>query len=69
MNWFILCLVAKNKIKMDNPELEEAVRFIAAELMHKPDTDKMQLIEKASQKFDLNPLQTEFLLNKYVFGK
>jgi hypothetical protein len=54
---------------MDNKELEEAVRFIALELKDNPDANKAQLIERASQKFDLNPLQTEFLLNKYVFGK
>jgi hypothetical protein len=54
---------------MDNKELEEAVRFIALELKDNPDANKAQLIERASQNFDLNPLQTEFLLNKYVFGK
>jgi hypothetical protein len=49
--------------------LEEAVRFISMELMSNPGIDRSKLIEKASQKFDLNPLQTEFLYNKYVFQK
>jgi hypothetical protein len=49
--------------------LEEAVRFISLELIESPGTDKSLLIEKASQKFDLNPLQTDFLYNKYVLQK
>jgi hypothetical protein len=49
--------------------LEEAVRFISRELLDNPGTDKSSLIEKASHKFDLNPLQTDFLYNKYVFQK
>jgi hypothetical protein len=54
---------------MESKNLEEAVRFISMELKDDPEADKTQLIEKASQKFDLNPLQTEFLLNKYIYGK
>jgi hypothetical protein len=54
---------------MENKELEDAIRFISIELKDNPETNKAQLIERASQKFDLNPLQAEFLLNKYVYGK
>ena len=54
---------------MDNKSLEEAIRFISLELQGNPDADKSKIIEIASQKFDLNPLQTDFLLNKFVFGK
>ena len=46
--------------------LEEAVRFISTELKDNPGTDKLKLIEIASQRFDLNPLQTEFLVNKFI---
>ena len=54
---------------MDNRELEDAIRLISMELKDNPDSNRVELIERASQKFDLNPLQTEFLLNKYVFEK
>ncbi len=54
---------------MDKNILEEAVRFISMELRDNPEADKLKLIERVSQKFNLNPLQTEFLMNKYVFGK
>ncbi|MBN2401504.1 MAG: hypothetical protein JXN64_03815 [Spirochaetes bacterium] len=54
---------------MKKKSLEEAIRFISLELKGNPDADKHHLIESASQKFDLNPMQTEFLLNKYVPGK
>ena len=53
---------------MDKTLLEDAVRFISLELQDNPDADRVKLIEKASQQFDLNPIQTEFLMNKYVFG-
>jgi hypothetical protein len=46
--------------------LEDAVRFISNELKENPDADKSKLIDIASQRFDLNPMQTEFLVNKYI---
>jgi hypothetical protein len=49
--------------------LEEAVRFISMELKDNPDTNKSKLIEIASQRFDLNPLQTEFLINKFILDR
>lgn len=54
---------------MDKSVLEEAIRYISGELNLDPNKDKAKLIDEASQKFDLNPLQTEFLLDKYVFNK
>ena len=53
---------------MDTKPMEEAVRYISVELKSNPDADRNILIEKASQQFDLNPLQSEFLLNKFVLG-
>jgi hypothetical protein len=53
---------------MENKLMEEAVRFISLELKDNPSADKIKLIEKASLMFDLNPLQTDFLMNKYVYG-
>ncbi len=48
--------------------IREAVRFIGVELKNNPDLDKVKLINKAAQKYDLNPMQTEFLTNKYILG-
>ncbi len=49
--------------------LEDAIRFIGLELKDNPNTDIVKLIEEASQKFDLNPMQQEFLTNKYILNR
>ncbi len=49
--------------------MENAIRFIAAELKENPGADKNALIDEASRKYDLNPMQTEFLVNKYVLNQ
>ena len=51
-----------------SPAVGKAVRFIGGELKHNPDADKSKIIEEASRKFDLNPMQTEFLINKFIFS-
>ncbi len=48
--------------------MEKAVRYISDILKDTPDADKFKLIEDTSKKFNLNPLQTEFLTNKIVYG-
>ncbi|MCL2026315.1 MAG: hypothetical protein FWG92_05880 [Leptospirales bacterium] len=48
--------------------IKKAVEFIGLELKNAPDTCKLKLIEEASQKFDLDPLQTEFLTNKLLLS-
>lgn len=54
---------------MGKTALEDAIRLISLELKDNPNADKVALIERVSQQFNLNPLQSEFLMNKYVFGK
>jgi hypothetical protein len=54
---------------MSDKTMEDTIRFISSELKENPDIDRTKLIERASQKFDLNPLQTDFLMNKYVYNK
>jgi hypothetical protein len=49
--------------------MEDAVRFLGTELKENPNADKTKLINEASQRFDLNPLQTEFLIKKYVLDE
>ncbi len=54
---------------MDSKALEDAIRHISLELKDNPNANRSKLIEEASQKYDLSPLQADFLLNKYVLGK
>ncbi|MBP7584529.1 MAG: hypothetical protein KBA61_10870 [Spirochaetes bacterium] len=49
--------------------IEDAVRFIGQELRDNPGASVVKLIEEASQKYDLNPMQQEFLTNKYILNK
>ena len=48
--------------------IRKAVEFIGIVLKDEPDTDKLKLIDEAAQKFDLNPLQAEFLTNKFLLS-
>jgi hypothetical protein len=48
--------------------MEDAVKFIGLELKANADADKSKLIEEAAQQFDLTPMQTEFLINKYILN-
>jgi len=48
--------------------MKNAIKYISDQLKDEPECSKSQLIEEASRRFDLTPLQTEFLLNKYVLG-
>jgi hypothetical protein len=52
---------------MDN-SMEDAIRFIGGELKANPGANRSKLIEEAGQKFDLDPKQTEFLVNKFVLN-
>jgi hypothetical protein len=49
-----------------DPSMENAFRFISAELKENPGVDRSALIDEASRRYDLNPMQTEFLINKYI---
>jgi hypothetical protein len=48
--------------------MKNAIRYISEQLKDEPEYNKNKLVEEASRKYDLSPLQTEFLLNKYVLG-
>ncbi len=49
--------------------MEDAFRFISGELKANPEADKAKLIEEAAQKYDLDPKQTDFLVNKFILDK
>mgnify|MGYP001313496521 CR=1 FL=1 len=46
--------------------IKNAVKYISEVLKETPGADKLKLVDDASKKFDLNPMQTEFLTNKIV---
>lgn len=48
-------------IQPDGEDLRQATKWIAAELKYNPDTKRQELIAKACLKFDLSPLDAEFL--------
>ena len=48
--------------------MEKAIKYISDILRDTPDADKLKLVEDTSKRFNLNPLQTEFLTNKIVMG-
>lgn len=51
---------------MTNEIMQEVIRFISGEIKSNPDIDRSKLVNEASQKYDLNPMQTEYLLNMYL---
>ena len=42
--------------------IKQAVTWIDDQLADRPDADRMTLIDEASRRFDLSPLDTDFLL-------
>lgn len=46
--------------------IREAIRYVGTEIKLRPDSNKLELVTEASLKYDLNPLQTEFLTNKIL---
>ncbi len=49
--------------------LSDAVKYISDTLKAEPEIDMLKLIEEVSQKFDLNPMQEEFLTGKYILKR
>lgn len=49
--------------------ISKAVQYVGMILKENPSADKAKLIDEAAQKFDLNPLQTDFLTNKILLGE
>ena len=42
--------------------IKAAVRWIEEQLQDRPDTDRVTLIDEASRRFDLTPLDEDFLV-------
>jgi hypothetical protein len=41
--------------------LTQAVKWLDAQLTDRPDANRLQLVDEAARRFDLTPLDTEFL--------
>lgn len=42
-----------------------AIKWISERLAENPEADKLSLLDEASQRFDLSPLQAEFVLGQF----
>ena len=51
------------------PPIKQAVKWIDEQLLEKPTADRLTLIDQASRRFDLTPLDAEFLLRHLSQGK
>ena len=50
---------------MDKP-LKEAIKYLSSLIEENQGFDMLHLIEDAAKKFNLNPLQCDFLIRKYL---
>jgi hypothetical protein len=41
--------------------IKQAVKWIDDQLVDRPNTDRVTLVDEASRRFDLSPLDTDFL--------
>ena len=41
--------------------IKQAVKWIDDQLIDRPDEDRVKLVDEASRRFDLSPLDTDFL--------
>jgi len=42
--------------------IKQAVKWIDEQLRNHPDADRLKLVDEASRRFDLTPLDTDFLI-------
>ncbi len=47
-------------------DVKKAVNWITEEIREHPDSDRATLIDQASQRFGLSPLQAEFLYRQFL---
>ncbi|MFW6140148.1 MAG: hypothetical protein ACOC5S_02195 [Acidobacteriota bacterium] len=49
-----------------NDSLKKAIKFISDNIKLMPKKDRLEIIEMAAKRFELNPKQEEFLIKKFV---
>ena len=47
---------------MGEAPIKQAVKWIEEQLQEDPKTDRLKLVDEASRRFDLTPLDSDFLL-------
>lgn len=48
------------------PRLKAAIKWIDEELRDRPGADRVQLLDEAARRFDLSPLEEDFLLRHFA---
>lgn len=54
------------EIQPEGEPLRKAVRWIAARRTEQPQASLVKIIDEAARRFDLTPLQEDFLLNELL---
>ncbi len=49
-------------------KIEDAIRYISLEIKSNPDLDRAKLVEQACQKYDLDPIKSEFLMTRFILA-
>lgn len=50
---------------IDREGIARAVKWLSERRLEDPTAPRMKLIDEAAQRFDLSPLETEFLVNSW----
>ena len=50
------------------PSVKAAIKWIDEQLRDAPDSDRVTLLDKAARRFDLSPLEEDFLLRHFAGG-
>jgi hypothetical protein len=48
------------------PRLKAAIKWIDEELRDRPGSDRVKLLDEAARRFDLSPLEEDFLLRHFA---
>jgi len=48
------------------PRLKAAIKWIDEELRDRPGADRVKLVDEAARRFDLSPLEEDFLLRHFA---
>ncbi len=50
---------------LDGDSIRNALKWLAERRLEEPTTPRVQLIDEAARRFDLSPLEAEFLVNQW----
>jgi hypothetical protein len=52
----------ENAMAAGEAPIKQAVKWLEEQLSERPDADRVRLVDEASRRFDLSPLDTDFLV-------